>query len=119
MKTDKELTYNAVNGYYLNTQTMRINKGYLNDAIQLWGANTRKFVEDVRHTNRKITSIVWQMFLDLVDDHIKDFELPYPQYHVCTSEQLKSWLNEYGEGYETLKPTVDYFENMRKDEKGE
>jgi len=35
-----------------------------------------------------------------------------------TDKEL-TYNNEYGEGYETLKPTIDYFENMRKDEKGE
>lgn len=107
MKTSQKFTHDILNEHYLTEKTGKIDEGYLNDAIQLWGENTRVFVDAVRHTNRKIEAIVWQMFLDLVNDHVKDY--------ICTSEQLKAWLRKYGRGYETIRPTVDYFANIRRE----
>lgn len=108
MKTNQKFTYDTLNDHYLTEETRKIDENYLNDAIQLWGENTKVFVDAVCNTHRKIEAIVWQMFLDLVNDHVKDY--------VCTSKQLKAWLDKYGRGYETIKPSVDYFTNIRNEQ---
>ena len=113
MRTNKEITYTALNSHYLDTSKMEINEEYLNDAIIIWGENTRKFYEAYTRSRRPIRSIVWAMFTDLANNHIKSNEYPYNQDCYASSDQLKKWLLEYGNGYETLAPTIEYFETIR------
>ena len=115
MRTNKSITFAALNSHYLDTSDMTINAEYLNDAIIIWGSNTQKFYREYTQTRRKITAIVWAMFEDLTNDHIKTDEYPYNQDCYSTSYQLKQWLNTYGNGYKTLKPAIDYFEAERKE----
>ena len=113
MRTNKEITYTALNSHYLDTSKMEINEEYLNDAIIIWGENTRKFYEAYTRSRRPIRSIVWEMFTDLANNHIKSNEYPHNQDCYASSDQLKKWLAEYGNGYETLSPTIEYFETIR------
>ena len=113
MRTNKAITFAALNSHYLDTSKMRINEEYLNDAIIIWGENTRKFYEAYTRSRRPIRSIVWEMFIDLTNNHIKSNEYPYNQDCYASGDQLKKWLAEYGNGYETLSPTIEYFETIR------
>lgn len=113
MRTNKTITYSALNSHYLDTSKMRINEEYLNDAIIMWGENTRKFYDAYTKSKRKIESIVWEIFTDLANDHIKSNEYPYNQDCYASSDQLKKWLSEYGDGYETLLPAVVAFQDLR------
>jgi len=107
MSSDINITFSALNSYYLNTATMRINADYLNDAIILWGENTERFYKAYTKTKKKIRTIVWEIFLDLANQHIKDSEYPHNQDLEASSYQLKKWLERYGDGLDTLKPAVD------------
>lgn len=113
MRANKAITYAALNSHYLDTSKMEINEEYLNDAIIIWGENTRKFYEAYTKSRRPIRSIVWEMFIDLTNNHIKSNEYPYNQDCYASSDQLKKWLSDYGHGYETLSPTIEYFETIR------
>jgi hypothetical protein len=115
MRTNKAITYAALNSHYLDTSKMEINEDYLNDALMIWGENTRKFYEAYTSSRRSIRSIVWEIFIDLTNNHIKSNEYPYNQDCYASSEHLKKWLAEYGEGYDTLLPTIDYFETRRRE----
>ena len=115
MRTSKAITYSALNSHYLDTSKMEINEDYLNDAIIIWGENTRKFYEAYTRTRRSIRSIVWEMFIDLANNHIRSNEYPYNQDCYASSDQLKKWLSDYGNGYETLLPAIDYFETIRRE----
>ena len=113
MRTNKAITFSALNSHYLNTETMTINEEYLNDALIMWGENTERFYKAYTQSKRPIQSIVWEIFADLAKHHIKDNEYPYNQDHYASSQQLKAWLNEYGEGYETLLPSIVAFQDLR------
>lgn len=113
MKTNKAITFSALNSHYLNTETMTINEEYFNDALIMWGENTERFYKAYTQSKRSIQSIVWEIFADLANRHIKDNEYPYNQDHYASSQQLKAWLNEYGEGYETLLPAIVAFQDLR------
>lgn len=113
MKTNKAITFAALNSHYLDTSKMRINEEYLNYALIMWGENTEHFYIAYTQTKRSIKSIVWEIFTDLVNHHIKDNEYPYNQDHVASSYQLKAWLEEYGDGYETLLPAIVTFQDLR------
>ena len=119
MRTNKAITFVALNSHYLDTSKMKINEEYLNDAIIIWGENTRRFYEAYTRSRRSIRSIVWEMFADLADNHIKSTEYPYNQDCYASSDQLKKWLSEYGDGYDTLLPAIDYFETIRREYKEE
>ena len=71
------------------TSCNRINETYLNDAIVMWGENTRKFYDAYTRSRRPIRSIVWEIFADLVNNHIRENEYPYNQDCYASSEQLK------------------------------
>lgn len=111
--TNQQITFSALNSHYLNTSNNTIDASYLCDAIELWGMNTRRFYEAIHNSKRKITSITWEIFMDLVNDHIKSNEYPYNQKCQCSSRHLKKWLNTYGDGYNTLTEAVWYFEAIR------
>lgn len=117
MKTNKAITYAALNAHYLNTQTGRINADYLNDAIIIVGDNTQRYYKDVTKSRRAIRAIVWEIFADLATDHIRTVEYPYNQSHYASGAQLKAWLDEYGDSYETLTPAIDFFKRQREEYK--
>ena len=119
MRTNKAITFAALNSHYLDTSKMKINEEYLNDAIIIWGENTRRFYEAYTRSRRSIRSIVWEIFTDLANNHIKSNEYPYNQDCYANSEHLKKWLLDYGDGYDTLLPSIDYFETIRREYKEE
>ena len=119
MKTRKAITFAALNSHYLDTSDMKINEDYLNDAIIIWGENTKRFYDAYTQSKRPIHSIVWEIFADLANHHIKTNEYPYNQDCYASSAQLKAWLNEYGDGYETLLPAIVYFQDLRNEYKKE
>ena len=71
IRNDIDLTYGALNSFYLNTDAMRVNTDYLNEAIIMWLANTEKFVNELKSKRRKTHSVVWAAFEDLTNAHIR------------------------------------------------
>lgn len=111
-KTCKNNTYEALNSYYLNTQTMRINQGYLNDNLCIFLVNDRNlYFDGVLNRRRKVESVVWEAFTQLANECLK--MLDYST--ICNSKQLKDWLFEYGEGYNTLQESIDYVVEYRQE----
>ena len=102
MKTNKTITVNTLNGHYLQSDNT-INSDYLCDALVIWAMNTQHLYNALTNTHRKITSVVWETLISLTNDHIKDEGYNYQ----CSSPQLKQWLNEYGNGYDTLSAAVE------------
>jgi hypothetical protein len=117
MRTNKTITFAALNSHYLDTSDMRINEEYFNDALIIWGENTERFYKAYTQSKRTIRSIVWEIFTDLANHHIKTNEYPYNQDCYASSEQLKAWLKEYGDGYETLLPAIVAFQDLRQEYK--
>lgn len=115
IRNDIDLTYGALNSFYLNTDAMRVNTDYLNEAIITWLANTEKFVNELKNKRRKTHSIVWAAFEDLTNAHIREIYYPRNQDVRCTSYQLKKWLSEYGCGFAELAEANEYFDAWRKE----
>ena len=113
MRNDIDVTYGALNSFYLNTDNMRFNTEYLNEAIIMWLANTKEFVDRLKNRRVKTKSVVWVAFMDLTNHHIREIEYPRNQDVVCSSYQLKKWLAQYGNGTDELKEAVEYFEAWR------
>lgn len=106
MKTNKQITENALNSSYLNGRSGRINEDYLNEALILRGMNVQSLWNDIANSKRSVRALVWQTLTEEANDLIKFNENAN---YYASSDQLKNWLNEYGRGYETLKATADYF----------
>lgn len=115
MPTKIEITYNALNSWYLDTSDFTINEYCLNQDIIITGRNTKKFRDELVCGKRKVKNIVWEILLHLSNLRIGENEAPYHQDYHATAYQVKKWLNEYGDGYGTLAEAVDVLGQLRKD----
>ena len=106
MKTNINITFEALNGHYL-TSDNTINEEYLCEAITMWAMNTQHIYNAIAEGRRKMTSIVFETLIDLANDHIKGEGYKNVQ---CANYQLKKWLEEYGNGYDTLRAAVEELE---------
>ena len=109
MKTNINITFEALNGHYL-TSGNTINEEYLCDAITMWAMNTQHLYNAVAEGRRKMTSIVFETLMNLTDDHIK---MEGNKGYQCASYQIKKWLEQYGNGYDTLRAAVEELEAER------
>jgi len=115
MKTKKEITFNTLNSYFLNTATMKINEEYLNHLLNIHCFNSdRQLYEDMKNKRTKSRNLAWRGLIGLTNELINCEE--YPVKYYATGEQLKKWLNEYGRGYETIAETVNDIETYRQEE---
>ena len=117
--TSKAITFAALNSHYLNTSTNRINADYLNDSIIIWGENTQAHYNAYTKGRSKIHSVVWAMLADLAAHLIRENEYPSNQNFYASSEQLKAWLQQYGDGYDTIAPAVEHFQALRDEYRSE
>lgn len=108
MKTNLNITFEALNGHYL-TSANTINEDYLNEAITTWIMNTEWIYNLLASKRSKSTSIVFTALADLANDHIKSEHRGFQ----CSNYQLKKWLEEYGNGYDTLAAAVEEIEAER------
>lgn len=99
--------FEQLNNHFLDETTGKIYKDELNHSIVLWALNTEKLYKEVMYnTRRKVQSITWESLMDLINESILDNAQ-------IRSEQLKAWLNRYGEGYETIAPAVQELQHER------
>lgn len=115
MKADINVTFAALNSYFLNTATMKINEEYLNHLLNIQCFNNRRSYADMKNKRRKSHAIVWQAFIDLANDDIREMEEPR-QTHIATNYHLKKWLETYGRGLDSIAETVEAVETYRKEE---
>lgn len=125
--TNKQITFDALNGYFLNTATGAINTDYLNECVYC------VFDIEYRHTNagngqskltalllnnrRKPSALVWEAFMNFTNRAIENE--CYPRQFTATSEQLKQWLKAYNLDYSVFDPIVAEVERMRNEAKEE
>ena len=108
----------AMDSYFLNTDTGKLNVGYLVDNLELWIDNTEKFRAQIWHGKAKVQSIIWQGFCDFAIDIC--YGIHYPKLgimranYVPRSEQLKKYLAQYGYGYEIFSELIEKYEQERK-----
>lgn len=114
MKTSKEKTFSALNGSFLNGQTLKINEDHLNDNLRIYLLNNQHLYGLLSGKNRD-HSIAWQALIFVANELISFEELPESNQYYASNDQLKSWLNEYGRGYETIAETVAIISELRKE----
>jgi hypothetical protein len=108
MKTNQTITFDTLNGHYLTSGEI-INEEYLCEAITMWLMNTQKLYNRLSSKRNKTTSIIWEAFADLVNNHIQSEHRGFE----CSSNQLKKWLNTYGKGYNTLTAAIEEIDAER------
>jgi len=124
MMTNKNKTFEALNSYFLNTATNKINTGYLNDMIY------NVFDIEYRHTNggngksklhylltnkrRTNKSLIHEAFLYFANQAIENTF--YPAITYATTDHLNKWLKYYGLDYSVFNPLVKELEAMRAEE---
>lgn len=106
--TRQEWTFEVMNGAYLMSNN-RINEDYLNDVLQTYVMNEYSIYKALKNNRIKRTSVAWMALM-----YDANTRLQWNGYKAeCSSAQLKKWLETYGDGYETLNPTVTYVFDQR------
>lgn len=112
-KTSKKNTFEVLDSYFLNTQSMTMNVDYflncINTQIDVVYRSDRKQREFVK--SAKVTTILWTAFIDFANDVLK-----YNDYNtICTSQQLKDYLKQYGQNYDIFKALYAAVEHYKKE----
>lgn len=109
--TEIKKVFSALNGWFMDGETNRINENYLNEQLQLWGMNTEGLYNAIVKSNRKLTSVTFEVFSSLAQHCVK--QEYYREKIMVSNYQLRRWLEKYGNGYDTLIKSVEYFEDER------
>lgn len=111
--TNKKKTYMVLEAYFLNDEIGRINEAYLNECIILEFNNTERLANNKTRTPK---SLVWEAFQIITNRLLKENVVSVYNF-VCSSQQLKDFLNDYGNGYDSLKESLEYVAEHRKEQK--
>ena len=122
--TNQTLTFNTLDSYFLNTGNMKLNIGYFRDCIidqfdivqrNTNGGNGKSMlVVNLENSRRSICSLVRAAFMEMTNTYL-EYETGDKKI-VCTSQQLKKYLAQYGYTMEeALKPVIDEIESWRND----
>lgn len=105
--TDKDITFRAMEHYLLPNG--KIDSDYLNNQIQIVLMNTRSMR---RKIGKRIPAMT--LVLDAMRD-IADNLLAWNDDGIYSSRdyQLESWLNEFGDGTTTVRPSIELINNVR------
>ena len=124
--TNQNLTFNTLDSYFLNTGNMRLNIGYFRDSVRDQldivqrhtnsGNGKSLLIVNLENSRRSIRSIVWEAFIAMTNDYIENET--GDKKTICTSQQLKKYLAQYGYTPEAaLQPVIDEVASWRKDVK--
>ena len=74
-KTNIKATFDTLDGYFLNTGNMKLNKNYFLDSIyteiDVTFRNDKQMREYIKNT-RKITTIIWTAFISMTNDYLEN-----------------------------------------------
>jgi len=127
--TSKQITFNALDSYFLNTSNNKLNVSYLNNCIydifdieyrhnRAFNSN-KSILQDIASkktiTDKYINARVWEAFIHFTNQAIEN---EYGEGYSCTSAQLKQYLSNYGYSYEALEEVKQavkkLFQDMKK-----
>ena len=124
--TNQKLTFNTLDSYFLNTGKMRLNIGYFRDSIldqfdivqrnTNGGSGKSLLLVNLENSRRSIKSLVWEAFINMTNGYLE--QETGSRKMVCTSQQLKKYLEQYGYTMETaLRPVIDEVTKWRNEVK--
>lgn len=113
MNADNETFLNAINSGFLNTETNKINHGYLNDHIirELRKPIYEKDIGNENYITHPV-NLVLIALEQVANKNIENMLYPHPA-KTATPKQISSWLNTYGEGEKTLNETMLFLKDMQ------
>ena len=122
-KTNKSITFQALNSYFLNTASGKINIGHLNDCVfnifdieyrhENGGNGKSKLHYKLINKYRKNADLIKEAFLRFTDQAIENF---ISLDHRATAEQLAEWLKSYNLDYTVFDPLSVELDRMRAEE---
>ncbi len=120
--TNQNITFNALDSYFLNTGNGKLNAGYLNEQIFMqldivWrnenaGGGKSRLYNALMNKRRKTSSIIWEAFLDFANTAIRD---EYGARYEASSQQLKKYFEKYGLTLDVLNPVIAEADALRRD----
>lgn len=122
-KTDRETTFQALNSYFLNTASGKINTGYLNDCVfnifdieyrhENGGNGTSKLHYILINKYRSNKVLIKEAFLKFTNYAVEDI---ISLNHYATAEQLEEYLKSYGLDFSVFDPLSEELDRMRAEE---
>lgn len=112
-----EMIYDILDGHY-SSSTGDINEQYLQDDVYMWLKNEQRLAKEITNTRRKVTAIVWQAFIDLINYYGNE---EYGSGYGWKMDQkaVQRWFKKHGADYkEVLAPVVAEVEQLRKERLG-
>lgn len=120
--TNQKLTFDTLDSYFLNTGKMQLNIGYFRDSVldqfdivqrhTNSGNGKSLLIVNLENSRRSIRSLVWAAFMTMTNDYISNETGKTTT--ICTSQQLKKYLAQYGYTPETaLQPVIDELTSWR------
>ena len=107
MLTSSKRTIEVMNNLYLNTG--KINEAALSrDMLELLRTDGRLFGL-LKNKRSKPTTVTFAVLIELANRANKGY--------YSTGRQLKNWLTEYGNGYDSVKETLNYIKNKKESAK--
>lgn len=119
--TNQRITFEALDEYFLNTQTGKLNADYLRECVfdvfnlEHRHENSRngrsKLFYLLQNKRRKNAALIWEAFLHFANRAIADQY--YSARYMATSEQLKKYLAKYGYTYDIFTPLYEELDELR------
>ena len=113
MRTRQAYTFEALKFQFIDENSGMIDIEYLNEYLSNYLENVSNFYHTLCDNRRSpVKSVVWHTLMEVVNEHLKQYG--YDDYY-ASSNQLKTWLNKYGNGYDTLADTIQYAMSIREE----
>lgn len=112
-----EMIYDILDGHY-SSSSGDINEQYLQDDVYMWLKNEQRLAKEITNTRRKVTAIVWQAFINLINYYGNE---EYGSGYGWKMDQkaVQRWFKKYGADYkEVLAPVVSEVEQLRNERLG-
>ena len=115
MQTCKEKTLSALNSQFLDLDSWCITKADLTAKLTKLVEQDGRLWAYMKSPRSKPTSVAWACLTQLANNLLIIIHGEGKYY--ATSDQLKYWVNRYGEGYDTLRPTAEYIRDLKEETK--
>ena len=122
-KINKDITFQALNSFFLNTASGKINTGHLNQCVfnifdieyrhENGGNGKSKLHYILINKYRTNQSLIKEAFLKFTDQAIENY---ISLEHRATAEQLEEYLKQYGLDYSVFDPLSEELNKMRAEE---
>ena len=115
MLTSSEATTKALNWTYLDQDTGQINELTLNHDIQALILTNGRLWGLMKNPKSKATTTTFAAFTELANEVLKVAKCLLGGRYYATGQQLRDWLWEYGEGFDSIKDSLDFIKENKEE----